>query len=53
MDLGWLNIVEILLLLAACWACYNWGKVNGIGVCIEALLEKNIITERDLDRLND
>ncbi len=51
--LNWMDIVQILLLLGACYACYAWGKVNGIGDCIEALLERKIITEKDLDKLVD
>jgi len=49
----WLNLTEIILQLAACLACYLWGKSIGIGAAIEALLHKKIITEKDLEKLND
>lgn len=51
--LDWLDLIQIFLLLAACWACFFWGKVIGIGDTIVTLLEKRIITEKDLDRLQD
>lgn len=50
---GWLDVTQLLLLLGACLACYNWGKVNGIGGTIGVLLDKKIITEKDLERLAD
>jgi hypothetical protein len=49
----WLDLVQIFLQLAACYACFQWGRVNGIGVTIEALLHKKIITEEDLDSLSE
>ena len=49
----WLNLTEIILQLAACLACYLWGKSTGIGMAIEALLSKKIITEKDLEKLKD
>lgn len=48
----WLDITEIILQLLVCFACYMWGKVKGIGSCIDALLEKKIITEKDIEKLN-
>lgn len=53
MDFTWLNLTEIILQLLSCWACFWWGKNNGIGLCIEALLHRKIITEKDLEKLND
>lgn len=49
----WLNLTEIILQLAACLACYLWGKSIGIGEAIGVLLDKKIITERDLEKLKD
>lgn len=47
----WLNVTEILLQLAACFACYIWGKTSGISGVVNLMLEKKIIKESDLDKL--
>jgi len=52
-NLDWLNILEILLLVSACWACYFRGRVNGVHSVIELFLEEKIITPRDLEKLKD
>lgn len=49
----WLNLTEIILQLAACFACYWWGKTSGINNAIEFLLERKIITEKDLEKLKE
>ena len=49
----WLNITEIILLLGACYACFIWGKHSGIENVVNLFLEKKIITEKDLEKLND
>lgn len=49
----WLDITEIVLQLLACYACYIWGKSTGIGEAIGVLLHKKIITEKDLDKLDE
>lgn len=49
----WLNLTEIILQLAACIACYMWGKSVGIGDVIGVLLHKKIISEKDLDKLKE
>lgn len=49
----WLNLVEIALQLAACYACYLWGKTSGISLTVNLLLEKQIIKESDLDKLQE
>ncbi len=51
--LSWLDLTEILLLLLACYVCYGAGKYNGVNTIIGMLLNKNIITEKDLDNLVD
>lgn len=53
MDLSWIDFTQIILMLTACWACFAWGKYTGIHLCVEALLHKKIITEADLERLDD
>ena len=49
----WLDITQIIMLLAACFSCFMWGKSIGICTAIEALLHKKIITEKDLEKFND
>lgn len=45
------NVIEIALLLAACFACYGKGKIDGIGDTIEELLDREIISLKDLEKL--
>lgn len=47
----WLDLTQIFMLLATCYACFVWGKFNGVSSIIGTLLEKNIIKESDLERL--
>jgi hypothetical protein len=47
----WLDLTQIILQLAACYACHVWGRTNGIGDTIEVLMEKKIISEQDLEKL--
>lgn len=49
----WLDIGQILWMLAACAACYLTGKYNGTVNAVNFLLERNIITQSDLDKLSD
>lgn len=49
----WLDITQIIFQLAACYACYIWGRSIGIGEAIGVLLHKKIITEKDLEKLDD
>lgn len=49
----WLDITEIVLQLAACYACFTWGKTSGISLTVNLLLEKKIIKESDLDKLQE
>jgi hypothetical protein len=49
----WLDITQIIMLLAACFSCYMWGRSIGISAAIEALLHKKIITEKDLEKFDD
>lgn len=53
MDLNWLDLTQIALMLLTCWACFTWGRSNGIELALEALIQKKIISERDLEKLND
>jgi hypothetical protein len=49
----WFNVSEIILQLAACFACFLWGKTEGINDALEVLLKRRIITEKDLEKLKD
>lgn len=49
--MDWLDITQIILLLLACLACFNWGKYAGITGTVDMLLDKKIITEADLEKL--
>lgn len=53
MDLSWLNVTEILLLLGACWACFQSGKIRGVTEIVELMLHRRIITADDLKKLED
>lgn len=51
--LDWMNITHILLMLGACYMCFAWGKTNGIASVVALFLDKGLITESDLDKLQD
>ena len=48
---NWLDVIQILLLVGACWACFNAGKIKGITEIIETMLYKRMITMEDLKKL--
>lgn len=48
---SWLDITQILLMLGACYACFHWGKYDGVSTVIQLLLDKKLITESQLDKL--
>lgn len=49
----WLDLTTIFFQLAACYACYIWGKNNGISDVVNLFLEKKIIKESDLEKLSE
>lgn len=51
--LDWLDITQLFLLVSACIACFNWGKLTGITGTINMLLSKKVITEKDLEKISD
>lgn len=51
--MNWLDLSQIILLLAACYACFLAGKFRGVHAIIDLLLEKELIKESDLDKLTD
>lgn len=50
---SWLDITQILLMLGACYACFTWGKYEGVSAVIQLLLDKKIVTESQLEKLED
>lgn len=53
MELGWMNLTEIGLLLAACYTCYRKGIEKGVEEVVLTLLDEKVITQNDLDRLGE
>ena len=49
--MDWLDITQIVLLVAANIACFSWGKMTGIQGTVDMFLNKKIITEKDLEKL--
>ena len=41
------DIIEIVLLLAACKACYHWGRHDGIRDLAEVLVDNGKLKESD------
>lgn len=51
MNLSWLNLTEIILQLITCWVVFQAGKWRGVTEIIELLLEKKILKEEDIRKL--
>lgn len=49
----WLNVIELLWLVGACYACFIWGKNKGVEETVTLLIEQEILTEKDLKKLGD
>lgn len=47
------EIIEIILLLLACYACYQSGVKRGITEVIDLIIDNDIITADDLNKLLD
>lgn len=47
----WLSIIELVWLVGACYACFVWGKQNGVTLAIDLLLQEKIISHKDLEKL--
>ena len=46
----WLDIVQIILLLLACLACFHRGIESGINLAIQHLVEKGLVDEAELKK---
>jgi hypothetical protein len=51
MTINVMDVIEIVLLVASCYACYIKGKVEGINDTIYELIDREIISLSDLDKL--
>ena len=49
----WLNLTQIILMVGACYACHLWGVHKGVSDTIFILLEKKLVTQKQLENLND
>ena len=47
------EIIEIVLLLAACYACYQSGVKKGISDTVELILDNDLVTPEDFNKLLD
>lgn len=43
-----MDLIQIALLLAACYASYVAGRVTGIETTVDALMDKKLFTEEQL-----
>ena len=50
---NFMDFVRIILLLLACYCCYLAGKFKGAINMVNHMLDNDIITEDDLDRMNE
>lgn len=44
------DIIHLILSLAACYACFHWGRREGIVDLATMLVENGTITEKDLEK---
>ena len=48
-----IDFFQIALFLFACYCCYLAGKFNGAINMVNHMLDNDIITEQDLDKLDE
>lgn len=48
-----LDIIQIVLLVATCFACYIAGQVSGAAGLAKLLIEHKFIKKEDFDKLHD
>lgn len=51
MNLSWLNLTEIILQLVTVWVVYQAGKWKGVTEIVGLLIERKIVTEEDIRKL--
>lgn len=47
------EIIEIVLLLAACYACYNAGVNRGISDIIDLIIDGKLVSQDEFDKFLD
>lgn len=48
-----LDIVQIMLLVAACFSCYLAGQVNGASNLAKLLIQYKFVKKEDFDKLHN
>ena len=48
----WLDVVQLIWLVGACFLCYLSGKNAGIRDTIHVLMDNGIVTKEDLHKLD-
>lgn len=48
-----MDVIQILLLLLACFLCYHAGRFSGAVGMVNLMLDNNIIDEEHLDELTE
>lgn len=48
-----MDFIQIILLLVACFTCYQAGKFNGAVGMVNMMLDNDIIKEEQLDELQE
>jgi hypothetical protein len=48
-----MDVIQVALLLSACYASYVAGRVTGIETTVDLFIDKKIITEEQLKRAVD
>lgn len=43
------DTIQLILMLAACYACYHWGRRDGVIMLATSLVEGGKLTEKDFD----
>lgn len=48
-----MNLIELVLLLLACFTCYHAGRFSGAVGMVNMMLDNDIIKEEQLDELKE
>lgn len=48
-----MNLIELVLLLLACFTCYHAGRFSGAVGMVNMMLDNEIIDEKHLDELKE
>jgi hypothetical protein len=50
---NYMDLIHVVLLVAACISCYVAGKINGAANFCALLIDQKVLTMNDLDKLHD